>query len=111
MEKISEESLATNDICKDICRLVVVDERYSATLEYSCKKLNESGVAIKFDGAKVQTNVNMYIEPTTGIGKAIKTVQCAMKKVNHALYRGEVYAKCEKGKFLLFMLKSNLFIN
>ena len=54
-----------------------------------------------FDGASLQNDVEIFVEPTTGIGKAIKVVQCAMKKVNHALYRGEVYAKCEKGKFLI----------
>ena len=38
------------------------------------------------------------VAPATGIGKAIEVVNCAMKKVNHALYRGEVLRNAEKGK-------------
>ena len=47
---------------------------------------------------------NVQVAPTTGIGKAIEVVKCAMKKVNHALYRGDVFRKAEKGK--LFLSKS-----
>ena len=35
---------------------------------------------------------------TIGTGKAIKVINCAMKKVNHALYRGEVSWKADKCK-------------
>ena len=41
---------------------------------------------------------NVQVAPTTGIGKAIEVVNCAMKKVNHALYHGELFRKAEKGK-------------
>ena len=47
---------------------------------------------------------DVQVTPPTGIGKAIEFVNCAMKKVNHALYRGEVFRKAEKGK--LFSSKS-----
>ena len=47
---------------------------------------------------------NVQVAPTTGIGKAIEVVNCAMKKVNHASYRGEVFPKAEKVK--LFVSKS-----
>ena len=47
---------------------------------------------------------NVQVAPITGIGKAIEVVNCAMKKVNHALYRGDVFRKAEKGK--LFLSKS-----
>ena len=46
---------------------------------------------------------DVHVTPPTGIGKAIE-VNCAMKKMNHALYRGEVFRKAEKGK--LFLSKS-----
>ena len=41
---------------------------------------------------------NIQVPPTTGIGKATEVVNCVMKKVNLALYRGEVFRKVEKGK-------------
>ena len=41
---------------------------------------------------------NVQVPPATSIGKAIEVVNCAMKKLNHALYRGEVFRKAEKGK-------------
>ena len=47
---------------------------------------------------------NVQVATTTGIGKAIEVVNSAMKKMNHALYRGEVFRKAEKGK--LFLSKS-----
>ena len=46
----------------------------------------------------------VQVATTTGIGKTIEVVNSAMKKVNHALYRGEVFRKAEKGK--LFLSKS-----
>ena len=58
---------------------------------------------------------NVQVAPTTGIGKTIKVANCAMKKVNHALYLGEVFRKSEKGKpfikviTLTLLLKFNLF--
>ena len=57
---------------------------------------------------------NVQVAPATGIGKAIEVVNCAMKKVNHALYRGELFRKSEKGKPfiklipLALLLKFNL---
>ena len=50
------------------------------------------------------TDVHATVTPPTGIGKAIEVVNCAMEKMNHALYRGEVFRKAEKGK--LFLSKS-----
>ena len=41
---------------------------------------------------------NLKVAATTGIGKAIEVVNCTMKKVDHALYRSEVFWKAEKGK-------------
>ena len=41
---------------------------------------------------------NVQVAASTGIGKAIEVVNCAMKKVNHALYRGKVFRNAEKGK-------------
>ena len=38
---------------------------------------------------------NVQVAPTTGIGKAIEVVNCTIKKVNHALCRGEVFGKSE----------------
>ena len=47
---------------------------------------------------------NLQVVPTTGIDKAIEVVNCTMKKVDHVLYRSEVFWKAEKGK--LFLSKS-----
>ena len=44
---------------------------------------------------------NVQVALTTGIGKALEVINCAMKKVNHALYSGEVFRKAEKGKLVL----------
>ena len=38
---------------------------------------------------------NVQVAPKTGIGKAIEVVNCAIKKVNHALCRGKVFGKSE----------------
>ena len=56
---------------------------------------------------------NVQVAPTTGIGKAIEVVNCAMKKVNHALYRGEVFRKSEKDKAFIkvITLKTLLKLN
>ena len=38
---------------------------------------------------------NVQVAPTTGIGKAIEVVNCAINKVNHALCRGKIFGKSE----------------
>ena len=54
---------------------------------------------------------NVQIAPTSGIGKAIEVVNCAMKKVNHALYCGEVFRKAEKAdNFLIKVITSTLLL-
>ena len=50
---------------------------------------------------------NVQVALTTGIGKALEVINCAMKKVNHALHSGEVFRKAEKGK--LFFYQSHNF--
>ena len=59
---------------------------------------------------------NVQVAPVTGIGKAIGVVNCAMKKMSYALYRGEIFQKSEKGKpfvkviILKMLLKFNLLL-
>ena len=45
-----------------------------------------------------ESTKSVQVAPTTWIGKAIEVVNCAMKKVDHALNCGEVFWKVEKGK-------------
>ena len=72
------------------------------------------GLKIKFESMLTENTKNVQVAPTTGIRKAIEVVNCAMKKVNHDLYRGEVFRKSEKGKpfikviTLTLLLKFNL---
>ena len=91
-------------LSKHPCRLVVVERSFEQPLQNACRNLSKEGLKIKFDPMLTENTKKVQVATTTGIGKAIEVVNSAMKKVNHALYRGEVFRKAEKGK--LFLSKS-----
>ena len=80
------------------CRLVMVDRSFKQSLQNACRNLPKEGLKIKFESMSTKNTKKVQVAPTTGIGKATEVVNCAVKKVNHALYRGEVFSKFEKGK-------------
>ena len=82
------------------CRLVVVDHSFEQSLQNACRNLSKEGLKIKFESMLTENIKNVQVAPTTGIGKATEVVNFAMRKVDHALYRGEVFTKSEKGKLL-----------
>ena len=79
-------------------RLVVVDRSFEQSLQNACRNLPNEGLKIKFESMSTKNTKKVQVAPTTGIGKATEVVNCAVKKVNHALYRGEVFSKFKKGK-------------
>ena len=62
---------------------------------------------MKFDSMITEDTKNIQVAPTIGIGKATEVVNCVMKKVNLALYRGEVFRKAEKVIASTLILKLN----
>ena len=73
------------------CRLVMVEHSFEQPLQNACRNLSKEGLKIKFNPMLTEDTKN--VAPATGIGKAIEVVNCAMKKVNHGLYRGDVFRK------------------
>ena len=110
----NERQVELERLSEHPCRLVVVDRSFEQSLQNACRNLSKEGLKIKFESMLTEKTKNVQVAPTTGIGKAIEVVNCAMKKVNHALYRGEVFRKSEKGKPfikvipLTLLLKFNL---
>ena len=110
----SERQVELEKLSEHPCRLVVVDRSFEQSLQNACRNLSKEGLKIKFESMLTEKTKSVQVAPTTGIGKAIEVVNCAMKKVNHALYRGEVFRKSEKGKPfikvipLTLLLKFNL---
>ena len=91
----------------------MVDPSFEQSLQNDCRNLSKEGLKIKFESMLAENTKNVQVAPTTGIGKAIENVNCAMKKVNHALYRGEAFRKSEKGKAFIkvITLKTLLKLN
>lgn len=87
------------EICEYICQLTVVDSSFEAPLQIAAINLSKTGLKIKFKSKKLDQPEALAITPGTGLGKAMETVRKVMKKLNHAPYCGEVYAKCPKGEF------------
>ena len=110
----NERQVELEKLSEHPCRLVVVDRNFEQSLQNACKNLSKEGLKIKFESMLTESTKNVQFAPKTGIGKAIEVVNCAMKKVNHALYRAEVFRKSEKGKpfikiiSLTLLLKFNL---
>ena len=71
--------------------------RLIAASSCTCKirKLSKEGLKIEFESMLAENTKNVQVAPKTGIGKAIEVVNCAIKKVNHALCRGKVFGKSE----------------
>ena len=57
----------------------MVDRSFEQSLQNACRNLPNEGLKIKFESMSTKNTKNV-------------------KKVNHALYRGEVFSKFEKGK-------------
>ena len=100
----NERQLDLEKLSKHPCILVVIERSFEQPLQNACLNLSKEVLKIKFDPMLTENITDVQVTPPTGIGKAIEFVNCAMKKVNHALYRGEVFRKAEKGK--LFSSKS-----
>ena len=92
----NERQVELEKLSKHPCRFVVVERSFEQPLQNACRNLSKEGLKIKFNPMLTEDTKN--VAPATGIGKAIEVVNCAMKKVNHALYRGEVLRNAEKGK-------------
>ena len=80
-------------LSKHPCRLVVVERSFEQPLQIVCRNLSKEGLKIKFDPMLTENTKKVQVAPATGIGKTIEVVNCAMKKVNHPLYRGDVFRK------------------
>ena len=94
----NERQVELEKLSKHPCRLVVVERSFEQPLQNACRNLSKEGLKIKFDPMLTENTKNVQVAPTTGIGKAIEVVNCAMKKVNNAINCGEVFRKAEKGK-------------
>ena len=94
----NERHVELEKLSKHPCRVVVVERSFEQPLQNAGRNLSKEGLKIKFDPMLAENTKNVQVAPSAGIGKAIEVVNCAMKKVNHALYRGEVFRNAEKGK-------------
>ena len=89
------------------CRLVVCNlSTYGEVIKHTTANLIKDGMQLdmklKSENSSIIEDVRVQYEPNTAVGKAIKAVSSVMKKVNHALYKGDVYRKVEKG--IIFIL-------
>ena len=89
----NERQAELEKLSKHPCRLVVVERSFEQPLQNVSRNLSKEGLKIKFDPMLTENTKNVQGAPATGIGKAIEVVNCAMKKVNHGLYRGDVFRK------------------
>ena len=81
----SERQVELEKLSKHPCRLVVVERSFEQPLQNAGRNLSKEGLKIKFDPMLAENTKNVQVAPSAGIGKAIEVVNCAMKKVNHAL--------------------------
>ena len=100
LEKLSEHP----------CKLVVVDRSFEQSLQNACKDLSKERLKIKFESMLTENTNNVQVVPTAGVRKAIGVVNFAMKKVNQALYRGEVFRKSEKSEPFIKVITTALLL-
>ena len=76
--------------------------------------IKRAAANLERDGCKMDVFCNGMIflhsekelvrEPNSVLGKALKSVKTIMKKCDHALYKGNIYRKSPKGKYLNYAL-------
>jgi len=88
-----------NSYCKTPCLFIAVDNGLTVPLQNAVANLSAEGMNISFKSKTLLVLPEVDVEPGTGIGKALRIVEIAMKKVGHCLYRGEVYKRAEKGQY------------
>jgi len=82
------------------CRMVIVNEVYRAPLELACSNLRKDGMFIDCTTSTLKVNsAPLNIEPTTGIGKSLKVMKAILKRMDHGLFRGEIYRLAPKGQY------------
>ena len=96
-------SIAEADEKSDLCMVPCKIFATSASLETSIKKASRN---LKTDGfihllsENEDYSSDLPLEPSTTLGRAIESVRKIMKKLDHRLYQGLVYRKCENGKMV-----------
>ena len=80
------------------CRLGAVERSFQQPLQNACRNLSKEGLKMKFDPMLTENTNNVQVAPTTGIGKTIEVVNCAMKKVNYIVVK--YFRKPRKVNFL-----------
>ena len=100
LEKLSEHP----------CKLVVVDRSFEQSLHNTCRDLSKERLKIKLESMLTENTNNVQVAPTTGLRKAIEVVNFAMKKVNQAVYPGEVFRKSEKSEPFIHVITTTLLL-
>ena len=92
--------------------MVVVDPQFKEAMANACKNLNTDGFYIEINKDMATSDPSSVIlAASTPIGKAIEIVQKTLHKNKHALYRGEIYRKAEKGNFYICTLSFVIAMN
>ena len=90
-------------LLKRPCRIIVVSDQYNECAKVVVNNLSIDGFVADLIESSGTINKEKKIlqSATTSVGKSLETVRCVMKKVQHCLHRGGVYAKQAGGKSAL----------
>ena len=88
-------------LLKHPCRVIVNCAKYKDSIKIIVNNLSKDGLVadlVECGGPEFHGEKRLLQTASTSIGKAIEAVRCVMKKVNHCLYHGGVYAKDKGGR-------------
>ena len=98
------ELSAYNKMMKQPARFVVANVKgYGEVLKKAATNLERDGCKMDVftDGVVWQNSTEELVrEPNSALGKALKSVKIIMKNCDHAIYKGDIYRKSPKGKYL-----------
>ena len=98
------------NLCPEPCRAVVVNAKdFSRTLPLAIERLQSDGFSVQLE-YRLPTLSKAPPHPTNkaaqGIEKAVRVVEYAMERLDHVLYRGDVYKRPENAKFAYTFYKT-----
>ncbi len=96
------------------CLMYIINkEEFGEPLETACSKLQSDGLLLRVvDSMMKEKQTAQEPEPSSDITIALQCVKNAMSKLNHALYKGDVYAMPPGAKYTyVYMMDVDEYLN
>ena len=97
IEKLETEE--SQKFAKTPCHILLCNKGNKELLNKASSYLSKDGFKHCVNETTVSKEV-LEIEATSTLGKAVQSIRLMMQRLQHALYRGQIYRKLDEGMFI-----------